>query len=339
MKKIRIEEAVNCVCCHDMTKIVPGEFKGRAYQRGHVITKEDLPELRRLGKEHIYVWEETAGRLHEDEAALKMARAATGAGVDYGQPSEGKVMLQAQDDGLCVVDETRLKAVNLLPDVMIATRSNFRLVKKGEVVAGLRAIPLVVEQSRIEQVEGICAGGIISVLPLKRPKIGIVTTGNEVYHGLIQDRFGPFLQAKLAEYGCTVAEQVFCPDDAAEIARAIRKLIGKGAELILTTGGMSVDPDDVTPLGIRQAGATVVTHGTPILPGAMLLVAYLGERAILGLPGGVMFSKVSALDLLLPFVLADVAITKERVAGFGLGGLCLHCAVCHYPNCTFGIGV
>ncbi len=339
MKKIRIEEAVNCVCCHDMTRIVPGEFKGRAYRRGHVITKEDIPELRRLGKEHIYIWEETGGRLHEDEAALRMACAAVGVGIDYGEPAEGKIMLRAQYDGLCVIDEARLKAVNMLSDVMIATRSNFRLVKKGEIVAGLRAIPLVVEQSLIEQVEAICSDGLVDVLPLKRPKISVVTTGNEVYHGLIQDKFGPFLQSKLAEYGCAVAEQVFCPDDADEIAREIRKLIGNGAELILTTGGMSVDPDDVTPLGIRQAGAAVVTYGTPILPGAMTLVAYLGERAILGLPGGVMFSKVSALDLLLPFVLADVAITKERLAGFGLGGLCLQCEVCHYPNCTFGIGV
>lgn len=339
MKKIRVENAVNCVCCHDITKIVPGQYKGCAFKKGHVITEADIPELRKLGKEHIFIWEAAEGMVHEDEAARQMAAVVAGGGIAYQEPEEGKITLRAQCDGVCVIDEERLRKVNMLDDVMMATRSNFRMVKKDDAVAGLRAIPLAIKQEALQQVAAICAGeSLIKVLPLRPRNIGVVTTGNEVYHGLIQDQFGPFLTKKLAEYGCEVWSQIFCPDDEDMIDRAIRKLIGQGADLVLTTGGMSVDPDDVTPNAIRKTGATVVTQGTPVLPGAMLMVAYLGERPILGLPGGVMFSKVSLLDLLLPLLLADIAVTREYIASLGMGGLCLHCNTCHYPNCTFGTG-
>lgn len=339
MRTIRVEEAENFVCCHDITKIIPGEFKGRAFKKGHIITKEDIPELRKLGKEHIYVWEAQEGQVHENDAAVRIANALKGQGLDCSEPIEGKISLIAQYDGMCIINEELLLQVNMVKDVMVATRSNLRVIKKGDIIAGLRAIPLTIDEKLLEQVEEICKGvETIAVKPLRSLKVGVVTTGNEVYSGLIQDKFGPFLQGKLAEYGCNMMEQKFLPDDDKKIARAIREMADNGAELILTTGGMSVDPDDVTPQGIRESGAAIISKGSPVLPGAMLLVAYLNDIPILGLPGGVMHSRVSVLDLVLPLILTGEKITQERIAKFGLGGLCLKCSVCHYPLCPFGTG-
>ena len=339
MKTVRVDDAENCVCCHDITKIVPGEFKGRVFKKGHVITKADIPELHKLGKEHIYVWEIEEGQIHENEAAVRIANAVKGQGLDCTEPVEGKIFLIAQHDGLCVINEEVLLKVNMVKDVMVATRSNLRLVKKGDQIAGLKAIPLTIEESLLEQVEEICRNvEMIAVKSLHALKTGVVITGNEVYSGLIQDKFGPFLQVKLAEYGCSVMAQKFLPDDSQKIAQTIQKMVNNGAELILTTGGMSVDPDDVTPKGIRDSGATIISYGMPVLPGAMLLVGYLGDIPILGLPAGVMYSKRSAFDLLLPLMIAGEKITPQRIAKFSLGGLCLKCSVCDYPKCPFGTG-
>ena len=339
MRIIRIEEAENSVCCHDITKIIPGEFKGCAFKKGHVITREDIPKLRKLGKEHIYIWEAQQGKVHENEAAIRMANAVKGYGVGYSEPVEGKVSLIAQYEGLCVINEAALLRVNMIGDVMIATRSNLKLVRKGDVIAGLRAIPLAIEEKILEQVEEVCKDiELITVKPLYSLQTYVVTTGNEVYSGLIQDKFGPFLQTKLPQYGCSIVEQQIVPDDVNIIAKVIQEIADKGAELIVTTGGMSVDPDDVTPLGIRKSGATVVSQGSPVLPGAMLLIAYLGDIPILGLPGGIMYSKTSVLDLVLPLLTARQNITREQIAKFGLGGLCLQCTTCHYPVCPFGTG-
>jgi len=339
MKTIRVEEAENYVCCHDITKIIPGEFKGRAYKKGHVITKEDIPELRKLGKEHIFVWEAQAGQVHENDAAVRIAKAVKGRGLECSEPVEGKISLYAQYGGMCTINEEVLVQVNLVKDVMVATRNNMRLVKKGDVIAGLRAIPLTIHEKLLEEVEQICKDReMIAVKPLRSLKVGVVTTGTEVYSGLIQDKFGPFLQVKLAEYGCEMINQQFLPDDSGRIAQAIQELAANGAELILTTGGMSVDADDVTPQGIRESGATVISQGTPVLPGAMLLIADLDGIPVLGLPGGIMYSKVSALDLILPLLLTGEEVTREKIARFGLGGLCLRCSVCRYPSCPFGTG-
>jgi molybdenum cofactor synthesis domain-containing protein len=262
-----------------------------------------------------------------------------GRGLDCSEPIEGKISLIAQHDGVCIIDEDVLLQVNMVRDVMVATRNNLRLVKKGDVIAGLRAIPLTIDETLLEEVEKICAGHeMIGVKPLRPLKTAVVTTGNEVYSGLIQDKFGPFLRTKLAEYGCELTEQLILPDHTEKITEAIQQVASNGAELILTTGGMSVDPDDVTPQAIRESGARIVSQGSPVLPGAMLLVAYLGDVPVLGLPGGVMHAKVSALDLVLPLILTGEEITRERIAKFGLGGLCLKCSTCHYPICPFGTG-
>lgn len=339
MDVVKVEEAVGHVLCHDITKIIPGEFKGRAFKKGHIIMPEDIPELLRLGKEHLYVWKVEAGRIHENEAGLRLAQAVSGQGLRLTEPKEGKVNLVAEYDGLSLIDEDNLFQVNMIEELIVATCNNWRPVKKGDILAGVRVVPLVIEENKLVQAEAIGqASPIVSVHPFHPCQVGIVTTGSEVYHGRIEDQFGPVVQKKVENYGCSVMKQIIVSDDASQITQAVTTLIDSGAELILTTGGMSVDADDVTPSGIRQTGAKIVTYGAPVLPGAMLLIAYLGKVPILGLPGCVMYNETTILDLVLPLVLSGQIITRPMIVKLGMGGLCLKCEVCHYPVCSFGTG-
>ncbi|WP_094604359.1 Putative competence-damage inducible protein [Sporomusa silvacetica DSM 10669] len=339
MKIVRVEEAIGNVLCHDITKIVPGEFKGQAFKKGHIIIEEDIPKLLKLGKEHLYVWELKEGFLHENDAGLRLARAVKGQGISMTGPAEGKVNLIAEKDGMLGINEELMTRINMIEEIIVATRNNNRPVKKGDKVAGVRVIPLLVDETRIEIVEEITQQNeVISVKPFHSYKVGIITTGSEVYHGRIRDKFGPVIKAKVEGFGCHVFEQILVSDDEEKIAQAVSTLIAEGAELILTTGGMSVDPDDVTPSGIRKAGAKIVTYGAPVLPGAMLMVAYLGDVPILGLPGCVMYHKTTVFDLVLPLILSGQTITRPMIVKLGMGGLCLECKVCQYPACSFGTG-
>lgn len=336
---IRVEDAVGTILCHDLTKIVPGEKKGPAFKKGQVITEKDIPELLNMGKSHIYVWEAKKGQVHEDDAAIRLSLALGGFGIRFTEPKEGKVNLIADFDGMCMINEDLLVQVNMIEDMVVATQSNRRPVKKGDIVAGIRVVPLRIHENRLQTVEHLNkVQGTISVKPFHSLNVGIITTGNEVYHGRIEDKFGPVVKKKIEAYGCKVFKQIIVPDDVEQISKAIHSLKAEGAELILTTGGMSVDADDVTPRSIRQAGAEIITYGAPVLPGAMLMVAYLGDVTILGLPGCVMYHKTTIFDLMIPSVLADERINKAMVAKLGLGGLCLNCKVCSYPVCTFGTG-
>ena len=339
MKTVKVEDAVGMVLCHDITKIVPGEFKGRAFKKGHIIRAEDIPVLLSLGKDHIYVWEMNSGDVHENDAGIRLAQAVRGAGISLTEPSEGKVQLIAEYDGMCTIDEDLLYQINLVDDMVVASRNNYRPVKKGDVVAGVRVIPLMINNEKLKQVEEIARDkDVISILPFKEHKVGIVVTGNEVYYGRVKDCFSSVIRKKVEDYGSKVIGQLIVPDDADQIAAAINKLISQGANLIMASGGMSVDPDDVTPSGIRQTGADIISYGAPVLPGAMMLAAYLSEIPILGLPGCVMYHKTTVFDLLLTLVICGHKITRPLIARLGLGGLCLNCEECRYPNCSFGTG-
>lgn len=340
MKKVRVEDAVGHVLCHDITKIVPGEFKGPAFKKGHIIQEEDIPELLKLGKEHLYVWEAKPGTLHENEAALRMARAAAGENIRLTEPGEGKVDLVATRRGLLKVNAPALYRINSIEETMMATLHTNRVVEKNAVVAGTRVIPLVVNEDKIVRVEEICreSGPILSVLPLKPLTVGVVVSGNEVYKGRVQDAFGPVVKQKVETFGCQVIHHVVVPDDTARIAAAAREMLDRKAELVLITGGMSVDPDDLTPAAVKSLGARIVTYGSPVLPGAMFLLAYLGETPIMGLPGCVMYSKTTVFDLVLPRVLAGETLTRNDIAALGHGGLCLGCGECRFPHCPLGKG-
>ena len=337
MKLIRTEDAAGQVLCHDITQIIPGEFKGARFRKGHVIQPEDIPVLLSIGKENLYVWEKHPGILHEDEAAALLYKAAAGRNIHGTEPKEGKIELIADCDGLLKIHRKALLAVNSLPQMMIATIHGDLPVKKGQKLAGTRIIPLVIEQEKMDAMQAAAgAEPILNVLPMQAKKVGIITTGSEVFKGRIEDKFTPILQSKLAVYGCEVLFHKVCDDDPAGITAAILEAKAAGCELIFTTGGMSVDPDDRTPLAIKNTGATIITYGAPVLPGAMFLVSYLDGVPVCGLPGCVMYAKRTIFDLLLPRLLADDPITAEDIARLGEGGLCLNCEVCHWPNCGFG---
>lgn len=339
MKKIAVHDAIGSVLCHDITQIIPGEIKDRAFKKGHIIREEDVKVLLSLGKDHIYVWEHKEGTLHENEAAERLKNMAAGKGISFSEVKEGKISFIAEYDGLLKINTELLMEVNSLDEIIIATRHNNYPVKKGEKLAATRVIPLIIDEEKIIEAEKIAEGKtIVEVMPYRKLKVGIVTTGNEVYHGRIKDAFGPVIKEKVEHYNCQVIEQKIVYDDSNMISQAIEELIQKGADMIVCTGGMSVDPDDVTPIGIKETGAKIISYGAPVLPGAMFLLSYREDTPILGLPGCVMYAKSTIFDLVLPRVLAGDKITKKDFAAYGHGGLCLECEVCRYPNCSFGKG-
>ncbi|NCB62587.1 MAG: molybdopterin-binding protein [Clostridia bacterium] len=341
MKLVKTEEAVGQVLCHDITQILPGVSKGPVLRKGHIIAPEDVPLLLSVGKEHLYIWENNETMLHEDEAAEILRDLCLGPNMSATAPKEGKIELIADRDGLFLADAPRLRAVNALGEMMIATRFAGFPVKQGDKLCGTRVIPLVIEKEKMDRArETAGPGPLLRLLPLKPKRFGLVTTGSEVYHGRIEDAFTPVIREKLAEYGCEMAFHRVLDDDHAAITAAVNDMLSQGAELVLCTGGMSVDPDDRTPLAIRNTGARVVSYGAPVLPGAMFLLAYAPDgRPICGLPGCVMYARRTIFDLVLPYLLADEPVTAQALAGLGLGGLCLDCPQCHFPNCGFGKGV
>ncbi len=338
-KSIPVDQAVGMVLPHDITEIVKDEFKGCAFRKGHIIRIEDVEHLRRLGKEHIYVLELSDNEIHENEAARMMAAVLAGPGTEYDERvEEGKVAIRAACDGLLKINKESLLSFNLLGDVMCATLQTNTPVYQGEQVAASRLIPLVGSRSLVEEAVAIAGAGepVIRVLPLKKVRAGLVITGSEVFYGRIEDRFEKVLREKLAELGSEVAMVGFAPDDAGKIAAEIHKCLDAGADLIITSGGMSVDPDDVTRTGIKEAGAEDTVYGTPVLPGAMFLVGRIGNVPIMGLPACGMFHKITVFDLLLPRILTGERIGRRELADMGHGGLCRNCKQCRYPVCNFG---
>lgn len=328
MKRIPVQAAVGSVLCHDITRILPGRVQEVAFKKGHVVREEDIPELLRLGKDHVYAWEPEPGKVHEDEAAVRIARAAAGSGVTWNGPSEGKVELRAEHPGVLRVNVEALHQVNSIDEVTLITRRNREpVVEAGEQVAAARVIPLLIDAGRIAEVERVCAGsgGILEVSPFVLRRVGVVVTGNEVYYGRIRDGFGPVLREKFSRLGCEVMDVAYAPDDRVAIAETILRFVEEGAEVVVATGGMSVDPDDRTPGAIKATGAEVVSYGVPMIPGNMFLVAYLGEVPVLGLPGCVMFKEVTAFDYLVPRVLAKERLTKADIVELGHGGLLHSC--------------
>lgn len=343
MREIETINAIGHVLCQDITQIILGEKKGPVFRKGHIVTEEDIPVLLSVGKDHLYVWEKSENILHENEAAVILFDICKNEGMKGSEIKEGKIDIIANMDGLFKINREKLKAVNSLGEMMIATRHGDVPVKIGDKLAGTRIIPLTIEKEKMEQAK-IVGGNepILTILPYKKKKVGIVTTGNEIFFGRIKDTFGPVIREKLAEYQVEVLGQTLVEDQKSHIKDAILDFIRKGADMIVCTGGMSVDPDDCTPGAIADTGARIVSYGAPVLPGAMMLVSYYEYDSkvipILGLPGCVMYAKRTIFDLLLPRVMADDEIKKEELAALGEGGLCLNCLVCTYPNCGFGKG-
>ena len=339
MRKIKVEDAVGQMLCHDMTGIDDKGIKRTMFKRGKVITQTDIPELLDIGKSHIFIWEPEADEVHEDDAALALAQVICGDNLSYNEnPSEGKVQINASADGLFSLNRAAFRKINSVEDYTVACLPNLTRVARGQKLCGLRIVPLVTKRANVEKVVEIAKENypVLSVLPFRPLRCGVVITGSEVYYGRIEDKFEPIMTKILQGYGAQLLGGIKCPDDPDLIVAAIKEFKTRGAELILLTGGMSVDPDDVTPAAIRLSGAALVTQGVPMQPGNMLTMAYLDDTMLIGVPGASMYFSTTSLDVFLPQVFAGLKITKEEIAGYGEGGFCMGCETCRYPNCYFG---
>jgi len=338
LKSIRVEDSVGTILAHDLTKIVPGEFKGAAFKKGYIIRQEDIDELKKMGKNNIFVLEMKPNTLHEDDAAMRIAEAAAGDGISLTGPSEGKISLKADKKGLLKINLEALEAVNDIDMISFSTLHNNTTVNAGKIVAATRIIPLCIDKESIEAVEEICSrlGKAVYIKEMESLRAGVIVTGTEVYEGSIKDRFGPVLTQKLKDYGCTLTELIYAPDNKEQIKAAIKEQIQNGAQTVLVSGGMSVDADDVTPSAIREVSDRIVTYGSPVLPGAMFMLAYKKGIPILGIPACGMYFKITVFDLVFPRILTGETLTKKDITRMGYGGLCQNCENCRYPNCTFG---
>ena len=336
MKKINVQDAIGMELCHDITEMNDG-FKGVAFKRGHIIQESDIEHMLRIGKQHIFVWEENAGEIHEDDCARRMAAMAPVEGAHYTEPAEGKVLLFADQRGMFRVNTKLLRRIDSIGDITICTLPDHYPVEVGARLASMRIVPLVTKEEQIIEAEKLCAEEkLLRLLPYQHKKIGVIITGSEVYHGRIKDKFEPVVRAKMKQYPSEIVGITICDDDLDMIVSAAKAHLENGADFLIFTGGMSVDPDDLTPTAVRQLGAEIITHGVPSQPGNMTLVAYLGDVPILGVPGAAIKLPTTIFDVLLPQVFAGEKITKEELINLAEGGLCQMCKACHWPNCTFG---
>ena len=336
MKKLKVEDVVGMTLCHDITEMRDG-FKGAAFKRGHVIREEDIPKMLDLGKRTVFIWQADAGEIHEEDAARRMAAMAPVEGAHYTEPSEGKVLLMADQRGMFRVDTELLRQVNSIGDLTISTLPDHYPVEAGARLASMRIVPLVTQEEQIIRAEELCKGRrLLDLRPYRFLKAGVIITGSEIYTGRIKDKFEPVVRAKLQKYPSEILGVTICDDDLDMIVAAAKGYVDSGADFLIFTGGMSVDPDDLTPTAIRKLGADIVSHGVPSQPGNMTLVAYLGDVAILGVPGAAVSMPTTIFDVLLPQIFAGDKLTRDDLVRLGDGGLCQLCKSCHFPNCTFG---
>jgi molybdenum cofactor synthesis domain-containing protein len=340
LKAIPVIDAVGMVLGHDVTRIIPGKEKGPAFRRGHIIQAQDIPDFLDIGKEHIYVFDFNSGLVHEDEAAARIAKAAAGKGLKLTEVKEGRINLISQTNGILKINTEALTQLNSLGQVVFSTLHTNQQISPERAVAGTRVIPLVIDDQEVKQAERICLENypLIRIEPFKPFRVGVVTTGSEVYSGRIKDAFGPVIKKKFKELGSHVFRQILVSDDVEMTVDAIQTLLDESADMIVLTGGMSVDPDDLTPTSIRKAGGEVVTYGAPTFPGAMFMLAHINGIPVAGLPGCVMYHRASIFDLVIPRILAGETIKIEDIASLGHGGFCESCTECKYPQCGFGKG-
>ncbi|MBQ8025027.1 MAG: molybdopterin-binding protein [Oscillospiraceae bacterium] len=338
MKKMKTQDAVGQVLCHDITAILENGFKGVLLKRGHVITEEDVPRMLDIGKYNIFVWDPEAVEVLEEDAALAVSEVLCGDEILRSAPSEGKIGFTAAHDGLFCINHKALTALNAVPDYTVACISGYTPVRKGDKLCGARIVPLTTKRENVDRAVAVAKENypILSVLPYKPLKCAVIITGSEVYYGRIQDRFEPIMTAKLQQYGGEILGVTKCPDDLERILAAIDEYKAKGAELICLTGGMSVDPDDLTPTAIRSRATAFITQGVPMQPDNMLTMAYSDDTMLVGVPGASMHSPITSFDLFLPRFFAGLRITREQIEELGNGGLCRGCKPCHFPNCGFG---
>ncbi len=337
MKKVRVEDALGMILAHDITEVIPQKKKDVAFSRGKVIEQGDIERLLDLGKRNLFVFDDEVTGVHEEDGGRRIAKAVADECMELLPPKEGKVNIVSKVDGLFYVDEKHLYEMNRVKDILLSTLPNRHPVKRGDVVAAAKTIPLYIDEDNLKKAEEVAKKQIISIRPFRTFKVGLVITGSEVYTGRIKDG-SEVVENKIKGYGLEVMGKIIVPDSIPEIRDAIVTLIRDGAEVVITTAGLSVDPDDVTKEGIEATGARVVFYGTPVFPGAMFLMAKLKDKYVLGAPACVYYNNNTVLDMVLPRLMAGEPVRKRDIAKLSYGGLCLHCDVCHYPRCFFGKG-
>jgi hypothetical protein len=340
MKKIKIEDAVGMVLGHDVTQIIPGKFKGPRFRRGHLIRKEDIPEFLKIGKEHVFVMDLRPGIIHEDDAALRLGKTFSGENIDLTGPSEGKVTFHSKIKGILKINLPLLHRINLSGNIILSTLHRYAPCTPGMAIGATRIISLIAPEREIEKIENWCkkGGPVIEILPYRKVNIGVVVTGNEFFKGRTEDRFDDRVGRKIIDFGSRVVMKRVVPDDAYQISKALAELKGEPIDMIVVTGGLSVDPDDVTRAGVKKAGTKIIFYGTPVLPGAMFLYGMLGEKPILGLPACVFHHNATLFDIIFPRILAGESPSRKEIRLLGHGGFCMNCDPCHFPACPFGKG-
>ena len=335
-----IEKAVGKPLAHDITRIIPGKSKGPAFRKGHIVAVDDLPILRDMGKSAVYVFDPDSHYVHEDDAARILADSCQTGGFTFEGPSEGRVNIKARIHGLLKINMELLTHVNGSGTTVFSTVHQNTACFEGMTVAATKIIPVSMEESRFRPIvqEIKNKGPLLKLLPFSRNRIGVVVTGAEVFSGRIKDGSLHILSPKVEALGGEIVSHRICPDREDAIAETINTMAEQGCDVIVTTGGLSVDADDVTLSGIVGSGATLVSYGSPILPGAMFALAYLGDIVVLGAPAAIFYYKATALDVFLPRAMAGDTITREDIVNLGHGGLCLLCKKCTYPVCPFGKG-
>lgn len=336
MKKMKVQDAVGHALCHDITAMFDG-FKGALFKRGHIVTEEDIPKLLDIGKQHVYIWEDHIGEIHEEDCARRLSAMTTVKGAHYGPISEGKIQLIADTSGMFRIDKDLLTQINRIGDITITTLPDHYPVQAGQKLVSMRIVPLVTQESQIEKAEALCKEKqLYDLRPYQRMKVGIIITGSEIYHGRIKDKFETVARAKLTNYPADILGATICDDNLDMIVSTAKNYLAQGADFLIFSGGMSVDPDDLTPSAIRLLGADVVSYGVPSQPGNMTLVAYLNGVALLGVPGAAISRPTTMFDVLLPQIFSGDPLTKDDLIRLSEGGLCHMCDTCHFPNCTFG---
>ena len=340
MRKIRIEHAIGMVLGHDVTQIIPGEYKGPRFKRGHLIREEDIPEFLKIGKEHVYVMDLKPGLIHEDEAALRLGHVFAGRNIDMSGPSEGKVTFQSKISGLLKINLPLLHRINLSGNIILSTLHRYTPCTPGMAVGATRIISLTAPEKQIRRVETWCEkeGPVLEIPPYQKRNVGVIVTGNEIFKSRVQDRFDDRVGKKIDDLGSRVVEKMVVPDDVHQIAQALLEFQNGNVDLIIVTGGLSVDPDDVTRAGIKKAGAKIIFYGTPVLPGAMFLYGMLDGKPILGLPACVFYHRATFFDVIFPRILAGEVLSRREISLLGHGGFCQNCDPCHFPICPFGKG-
>jgi molybdenum cofactor synthesis domain-containing protein len=340
MRKIRIEDAAGMVLGHDVTQIIPGEYKGPRFKRGHKITKEDIPEFLKIGKEHLYVMDLKPGILHEDDAARRLGKAFSGKNIKMTRPSEGKVTFHSKINGIFKINLPLLHRINLSKNIILSTIHRHTPCTPGMAVGATRIISLTAPEKLIRRIETWCKkeGPVLEILPYKKLNVGVVITGNELFKGRTRDQFDDRVGKKIVHFGSRIVKKEIVPDDVHQISQALLKHYNDSVDLILVTGGLSVDPDDVTRKGIKKAGTKIIFYGTPVLPGAMFLYGMLGKKPILGLPACVFYHPATLFDIVFPRILAGEVLTRREISFLGHGGFCQNCHLCHFPSCPFGKG-